>query len=188
MLKAFARALPVQVCVRGLFRILLVAAIVAALDQFTKELAVSSLSAGERITVLPGFFDITLTFNKGVAFGLFSNISDDFLRIIVLSFTTLIALGAVGYFYVFEFAGTLSGELALAMILGGAVGNIIDRVQLGHVIDFFLAYYQDYSWPVFNVADSAISLGVVILLFFHSKKDVQTVPGKSSDASSAHPD
>ena len=185
-MKIAGKLLPNEVYVKGIFRILILAAIVSAIDQFSKELAISYLSVGERINIIPGCFDITLTFNKGVAFGLFSNITSDFVRLAVLSLTTIIALSAVVYFFVFEFAGTLSGELALAMILGGAVGNIIDRVQLGHVIDFFLAYYRQYSWPVFNVADSAISVGVLVLLLFHSRRAVaQDSSGGESPSSCA---
>ena len=148
--------------------ILAVTGVVVLLDQYTKYLAVSLLSPAERVKVIPGFFDLTLTFNKGVAFGLFSSIDNDVVRYAVLGVTTVVALGAVLYFFLKELSDALSGQFAFALIVGGAMGNIIDRVRLGAVVDFFLAYYQEYHWPVFNLADSCISVGVAILLLFHS--------------------
>lgn len=152
---------------KTLFRVFLMTLVVVVLDQTSKLAAVSHIARGERIEIVPGLFDLTLTYNKGAAFGMFSGIADGTLRHILLSVTTLIALGAVFYFFVKELASNLTGQVAFALILGGAIGNVIDRVRLGEVIDFFLAYYQQYHWPVFNMADSCISIGVVILLLFH---------------------
>lgn len=152
------------------FRIMGITLLVIALDQWSKYLAVSLLTIGVRIKILPGFFDLTLTFNKGVAFGLFAGISNDALRYTILGITTLIALSAIVYFFIKELSGSVSGQIAFAMIIGGALGNQIDRIRLGQVVDFFLAYYDRYHWPVFNVADSCISIGVVILLLFHSRE------------------
>jgi len=152
-------------------RILFIIGLVIAVDQITKYLAVSFLRQGSRITIIPGCFDLTLTFNKGVAFGLFSSIENDLLRHIILGSTTIVALAAVIYFFVKELSNSLSGQIAFAMIVGGAIGNLIDRVRLGQVVDFFLAYYDKYHWPVFNMADSCISVGVIILLLFNWKSE-----------------
>lgn len=148
--------------------------LVLVADQITKQLALRYLEIGSRICIIPGFFDLTLTFNKGVAFGVFSDIHNDFLRQAILAVTTVVALVAVLYFIRSEMGGKLSGQIALALILGGAIGNVIDRMWLGQVVDFFLAYYKLYQWPVFNLADSCISVGVVILLIFGTKTSKKT--------------
>lgn len=149
-------------------RVIAATLLVIALDQYSKSFIQATIEPGERIPIISGFFDITLTYNKGVAFGLLSDISSNLLRYTFLGLTTVLALCAVVYFFVKELSGSLSGQLAFSLIVGGALGNIIDRVRLGHVVDFLLAYYKSYHWPVFNVADSCISIGVVILIIFHS--------------------
>ncbi|NMC63146.1 MAG: signal peptidase II [SAR324 cluster bacterium] len=152
-------------------RILVVIALVIVIDQITKYLAVSFLSQSNRINIIPGCFDLTLTFNKGVAFGLFSSIENNFLRHVILGITTIVALAAVIYFFMKELSDSLSGQIAFAMIVGGAIGNLLDRIRLGQVVDFFLAYYDEYHWPVFNMADSCISVGVALLLLFNWKSE-----------------
>ncbi len=155
-------------CAAVAFRVIAATLLVIAVDQYSKSVVQENIELGERIGVIPGFFDITLTCNKGVAFGLFSDISSNFLRYMVLGLTTLIALAAVVYFFIKELSGSISGQIAFSLIVGGAVGNIIDRLWLGHVVDFLLVYYKTHPWPVFNVADSCITTGVAILLLFHT--------------------
>ncbi len=122
-------------------------------DRFAKLLAISAMSLGQSIKVLPGVFHITLVFNKGAAFGLLRDRAAIF--VIVSTFVvTLIILFAWKH----KGLGALL-SVSLGLILGGAIGNLVDRMTYGYVIDYF-----DFRvWPVFNVADSAISAGVILL-------------------------
>lgn len=141
----------------------LVFALVIVLDQITKLAIVRNFERGDIHSVIPDVFNLTLAFNRGAAFGMFSGVPDG-TRQIILGVTTLIALSAVLFFLMRDFHGDRIAQLCLAMILGGAVGNIIDRVRLGEVIDFLDVYWGSYHWPAFNVADSAICVGVVLLI------------------------
>jgi signal peptidase II len=158
-----------RIGIRDWFCFFLVATLVVLLDQYTKELVMVYCVYGSDCSVIPGFFDISLTFNRGAAFGIFSNLQDG-MRQIVLGATTILALTVVAYFLLYEYCNDRIGQLALAMVVGGALGNIIDRVTLGMVIDFFDVYVGPYHWPAFNIADSCICVAVVILLFHRPKK------------------
>lgn len=137
--------------------------LVLSLDQVTKAAVLDLIQPGEVHPVIPGLFNLTLAFNKGVAFGMFADLGDG-LRQVMLGITAAVALAAVGWFFVRDYAGDLIGQGALVMILGGAIGNIIDRVRLGMVVDFLDVYVNEWHWPAFNIADSAICIGVVVLL------------------------
>ena len=138
--------------------------LVIVLDQLSKSLILSSFSVGEVRSIIPGFFNLTLTYNPGAAFGLLSDLPDGS-RVLVLSFTIFAALAAVGYFLLNEYYEDGIGQVGLLMIVGGAIGNIIDRARFGEVVDFLDVYFRSYHWPAFNIADSAICLGVTVLLF-----------------------
>lgn len=142
--------------------------LVWALDQASKHLVVSTLAPGEIWEVIPGFFNLILVHNRGAAFGLFSHLPDG-IREWVLFGTTFAALAVVMFFLVRDYAGDSVAQTGLMMILGGAAGNITDRVRLGEVVDFFDVFVGSYHWPAFNIADSAICLGVVMLLFRRPK-------------------
>ncbi len=148
-----------------LLLVVALALLVLALDQGTKALIQARLLPGDQAPVIPGLFSLTLTFNPGVAFGLFAGLPEG-VRLVVLSITTLLAVVAVLAFLFGEYGQTMAGRVGLGLILGGAVGNIVDRVRLGHVVDFLLVYYREWHWPAFNVADSAICIGVGVLLLF----------------------
>lgn len=158
LLKALGMSKTGALCMLGTF------VSVVFLDQLSKFIIVSNLRRNEIIPIIPEFFNLTLTFNRGAAFGMMSGLPDG-TRQIVLAITTLIALSAVLYFLMRDYHGELRAQICLAMIVGGAAGNIIDRVRLGEVIDFLDAYWGEYHWPAFNVADSAICIGVVLLIF-----------------------
>ena len=143
------------------FRWLWVSALVVAADQLTKWLATSSIALHERIPVLP-FFDWTLTYNRGVAFSLFND-GQGWQRYGLSAFALLVA-GAFTYWMAHLRRDERASALALALVIGGAIGNVIDRLRLGHVVDFVLLYWKDWSWPAFNVADSAIVCGAVLLV------------------------
>ena len=144
-------------------KLLLIAGAVVLLDQFTKILVVRSLPLYHSMAVIPGFFDLTHVQNPGGAFGFLAG-SDSRLRAVVFLFVSLVAVGLILWFY-FKSPSThpwLSG--AFAMIFGGAVGNLIDRLRFGKVTDFLDFYVGRLHWPAFNVADSAITVGIGIFL------------------------
>ena len=143
------------------FAWLWVSAVVVAADQLTKWLATTSIALHERIAVLP-FFDWTLTYNRGVAFSLFND-GQGWQRYGLSAFALLVA-GAFTYWMAHLERRERASALALSLVIGGAVGNVIDRLRLGHVVDFALIYWRDWSWPAFNLADSAICVGAVLLV------------------------
>ena len=133
----------------------LVALLVFVLDRVTKIAAVSNMSYGQSIKILPNIFHFTFVLNNGTAFGLFKGANAALAILSVVAITLII-------FYVLKNkapAPDLANSLALGLILGGALGNLFDRVRFGYVIDFI-----DFRvWPVFNIADSAITIGTCFL-------------------------
>jgi len=140
-----------------------IAVIVLVLDQLTKSYIRSTLGLYESIPVYESFFHITHARNTGGAFSLFADASPA-LRVPFFVIMTTIAIGALFYFLrqVEERQRLL--QFALAGILGGAIGNFLDRLLIGSVTDFLDVHYAGWTWPTFNVADSFISIGMVILL------------------------
>lgn len=141
-----------------------VAVMVIVADQIAKYFILQSVEYGAHIPVLSGFFALTLTFNRGAAFGLFSGIEDPLVRYIILGTTSLLALVGVVYVVVRDYKTRPSAFFALGAIVGGAIGNFIDRIRFGGVVDFLDVYWEEYHWPAFNVADSFICVGVGVLL------------------------
>lgn len=130
-------------------------------DQFTKIVVERLFRYGERRPVIDGFFDLTLVYNKGAAFSFLSTASG-WQR----WFFTVVGVAAA-IFILFLLARHSSQRLfaaALALIAGGALGNVIDRLIHGHVIDFLLFHHRGWSFPAFNIADSAITVGAVLLV------------------------
>ncbi len=115
------------------------------------------------INVLPGFFRITHVVNQGAAFGLFSD-SPSTLKSVLLILFSLLALMVVSTLLWRNSHALSAAGVALSLILGGAVGNLVDRLVQGHVVDFLDFYYDGYHWPAFNVADSAIVVGATLLV------------------------
>jgi signal peptidase II len=138
-------------------------------DQATKWAALKWLEYGKGERVVDGFFSLSLTFNKGIAFGVLSDLPD-LIRHILIAAATLAALATLIYFMVWRYHADFAAGIALAMIFGGAVGNIIDRLRFGKVVDFLDFYYSSFHWPAFNIADSAVCIGVCVLLLRPSKK------------------
>ncbi len=145
-----------------MLRWLWLSGLVIMLDQSSKLLAERLLSMHSAKPVIPGFFDLVLAYNKGAAFSFLAD-AGGWQR----WFFTALAV-AVSIFLILWLKRLRPGEtltaIALALILGGAVGNLIDRILYGHVIDFIHWYYRDFSWPAFNLADSAITLGATLLI------------------------
>lgn len=135
--------------------VFIVASLVLFLDRFTKIIAFNSLSKDQSIKVLDNIFHLTLVLNKGAAFGFLRDQRIFFVSISILAIGVII-------FYAFRRNGAgLYISSALGLILGGAAGNLIDRIKFGYVIDFL-----DFRvWPVFNVADSCITIGTIMLVF-----------------------
>lgn len=152
----------------SLLRVAVITIFVALLDQLSKTLILKEFSVGEVDRVIPGFFNLTLTFNYGAAFGLWGGLPDG-IREIVLGISITLALSVVWYFLRHPSYKTSTAYLALSCILGGALGNVVDRVTRGAVVDFLDVYYGSYHWPAFNLADSAICLGVFLLVLTPQK-------------------
>lgn len=136
-------------------------ALVIGLDQLTKWLANTSLAPHEPVAVLPGF-NLTLMFNTGAAFSLLGD-AGGWQRWLFTGLAVVASVVLVLWLRRLQ-AGQALLAVALALILGGAVGNLIDRVVFGHVIDFLDLYWRHHHWPAFNVADSAITVGAVLFL------------------------
>ena len=141
------------------------AALVAAtliLDRWTKVLIQKRFDLNESISIIDGFFNITYVRNTGVAFGIFDPASLPAKSILLSLFTVLAAVVVIAYSVRSPIQNRLL-QVALALILGGALGNLYDRLAYGYVVDFIELYAGAYHWPSFNVADSAISIGVALL-------------------------
>jgi len=139
------------------------------MDQITKWLTVENLPIHTPVPCFP-FFNLFLTYNKGVSFSLFSSTNP--LTPVYLSLMGLLICLIVLYWMIKEKDFLI--QTGLACILGGAIGNIIDRIRLGHVVDFLDVYYKTHHWPAFNVADSFICLGAFIIfirIFFTKEED-----------------
>ena len=134
------------------------------LDQVTKGLILRYLPFNKTIPVVKGFFNITHVLNPGGAFGLMANLSP-IMRNIIFLFVSSIAVGLIFYFYKKTPAQHSWLAAAFALIFGGAIGNLIDRIRFGMVIDFLDFYVCNLHWPAFNIADSAISIGIGIFLY-----------------------
>lgn len=139
--------------------------IVLFFDQLTKILVVSFLPLYSRVKIIPGFFDLVHVRNTGAAF---SFLAGDFSTWRQLFFVTVSVVGILVIFYVYRRLRSEEkwAKVALSLIFGGALGNLIDRLRLGEVIDFLDFYVGKYHWPAFNVADSAISIGAVMLFLY----------------------
>jgi signal peptidase II len=133
------------------------------LDQYTKNLVVQNLVEYERINLLP-IFDLVRFHNSGAAFSLLAD-AGGWQHWFFTGIAVLVSIGILWYLWVLPAAGCRTLSAGLALVLGGALGNLIDRLVQGYVVDFVLVYYGDWSWPAFNVADSAITVGVTLIIF-----------------------
>ena len=151
---------------------LILSAVVIILDIWTKQLVLKSIQLHEAIPVIPNFFQLVHVRNTGAAFGIGANASSKLVPI-------LLNLGAIAVFcvvVVYAFRTAVTDRLlqtGLHLILGGAIGNLLDRFRFGYVVDFLDVYVGNAHWPAFNVADSAICIGIA-LLFFDMRKKPET--------------
>ena len=142
----------------------LIAMLIVALDRYTKWLIAHRLTMHDSITVIPGFFRIIHTENPGAAFGLFADSPSQW-KVALLIIFSLLALAVVSMLLWKNSHRLTSTGVGLSLILGGAIGNLWDRIVSRHVVDFLLFYVGRYQWPAFNVADSAIVVGACLLVF-----------------------
>ncbi len=136
-----------------------------ALDHLSKWLAIVYLKPepGQyvnlpKVDLIPGLFQLQYAENTGAAFSMFDG------NVGALAIVSILAASAMTWWWTRLPAGEKWGRLALSLVVAGAIGNLIDRVFRGYVVDFFLAYFRDYRWPVFNVADTIICIGVGVLI------------------------
>ena len=142
---------------------IIVSLTIVVLDQLTKAMVRPALALHESVEVIPGFLDLTRVHNTGAAFGML-NAVDFPMKPLVLSLVALTALGGVAWY---AFTVPLADRLArigVAGVLGGAIGNLIDRATVGYVLDFVDAYFGTWHFWAFNVADAAITVGVIFMI------------------------
>ena len=138
------------------------AVVIVVVDQVTKLWALRALVPGASVRIIDGFFSLTLVMNPGLAFGMLAGVPEGFRWTVgLLSVIALMVLAGVAARMLPQ-GGRLS-PLAIGLIFGGAIGNLIDRFRFGAVVDFLDFYWRGWHWPAFNVADSAISVGVALL-------------------------
>lgn len=144
----------------------------AVLDQVTKAVVARSVELYRSVPVIPGFFNITRIHNKGAIFGFFSS-SGKLPVYLLLTGASFCALGFVVYYFIKTPASDIFTKLSLSLILAGALGNLIDRLFRGYVIDYLDFYIKREHFPFFNVADSCITVGALLLMitFFRRKPE-----------------
>ena len=142
--------------------VLLLAGAVVVFDQITKAVALEHLAPGVPVVLFDQWLSLTLVMNPGLAFGLLGTVPPAWRWLVAaLSLVALLVLARVALRVLPT--GGWPGRLAIGLIFGGAVGNLIDRGRFGAVVDFVDVHWRGWHWPAFNVADSAISIGVVLL-------------------------
>jgi signal peptidase II len=164
---------------------LFIATVVLAFDQFTKYWVSVKLREGDEIDIIKGFFKLSYTENPGIAFGMLNNGNLKWLLVSV----SVAAIVIVVYYMIRTSASNTLLLWSLSLLAAGICGNLIDRFRLGRVIDFILVYYKDYQWPVFNIADTAITIGAALMaieLFLAPQAERPTVePVEASNVESS---
>ena len=148
---------------RRLFYPIIIVALMS-IDQLTKALVARSVHFQSSKSIIPGFFNLTHIRNRGAIFGFFSH-SESRILFIFLTLVSLVALGLVIYYFFKTPSSQSFMNISLSVILAGALGNLIDRVFRGYVIDFLDFYIKGWHWPSFNVADACITTGAFLLIF-----------------------
>jgi len=145
-------------------KFLLISSLIIIADQISKFLIKSNLNLYEKINIINGFFQIKYIRNSGAVWGLFSN-SPNSLIPKLITLLSIIALIIVLFYFLKIESSCILELTSLSLIMGGALGNLVDRVTQGSVVDFLEFYIGKYHWPTFNVADFFISTGVILLIF-----------------------
>jgi signal peptidase II len=165
----------VNLALRARLPLIGIASVIVVLDQLTKWLVNRSMSLHESRSLVDGVLSLTYVQNRGAAFGLLSS-ADLPYQALIFSVVGVLALAAIVAYSLQMPVDNRLPQLGLALITGGAVGNLIDRATLGYVIDFIHVYWRQHDWPMFNVADSAISTGVALLVL-----DILRSPGEAPE-------
>jgi signal peptidase II len=142
---------------------LIVTVVVVILDQITKAIIRPSLALYQSREVIPGFIDLTRVHNTGAAFGMLNSAEFPF-KTLVLSIIAAIALGGVAWYAATVPLADRLARLGISGVLGGAIGNLLDRARSGYVLDFVDVYWRDWHFWAFNVADAAITVGVIFMI------------------------
>ena len=142
---------------------ILVPIAIVAIDQISKAMVRARLPLYASRTIIPGFMDFVHVPNSGIAYGLLQNVTFPF-KTVVIAMIAATAMISVGLYAASMARHQLIARIGLALIIGGAAGNLIDRVVTGSVVDFVDVYWRTYHFWVFNVADSAISVGVTVMI------------------------
>jgi signal peptidase II len=160
---------------------LLIAVIVVLLDRWTKHMVATHIRLYSHIQVIPGFFRITHTENTGAAFSLFADSPSPWKTWLLIAFSAVALIVVVTLLWKNHHRHVATG-IGLSLIMGGALGNLWDRLARGRVVDFLLVYVKQYQWPVFNLADSAIVVGagLLVLEILFSKSHTQDAPARES--------
>jgi signal peptidase II len=156
---------------------LLIVLVVIVLDRWTKRLVERRISIYTHIQIIPGFFRLTHTENTGAAFSMFADSPALWKTALLIGFS-VVALVVVSVLLWKNHPSHAVSGVGLALIMGGALGNLWDRLASGRVVDFLLFYVRHYQWPVFNLADSAIVVGAGLLIveIVFAKSHSQIVP------------
>jgi signal peptidase II len=136
---------------------------IVALDQVTKAAVRAKLPLHDSVTIVPGFLDLTHVRNTGAAFGILNGVDFRF-KTVAIALVATAALIGVGVYAARLAQHQLAARIGLALIIGGAAGNLVDRLVVGSVVDFVDVYWRSYHFWAFNVADSAITIGVAIMI------------------------
>ena len=137
--------------------------VIVGVDQATKAMVKAALPFQDSVTIIPGFMNFTHVLNSGAAFGILNGVDFPF-KTVLIAVIAMAALIGVGIYAASISHHQLVARIGLALIIGGAAGNLIDRVLFGSVVDFVDVYWRSYHFWAFNAADSAISVGVAILI------------------------
>lgn len=151
--------------IRAIHRIVcaLIVVLIFAGDQITKHIVEGSIAHGAVVTVIPGFFNLIHTENSGIAFSMFAGASSPWKLVLLIGVSLALLVTVVAVALKSRQMNWQTG-VGLALIVGGASSNLLDRIRFGQVVDFLDVYYRSYHWPTFNVADSAIVVGAGLLL------------------------
>ncbi len=137
--------------------------VLLAIDQITKAIIAATIPFYGSVPVIPGFFALSHVRNKGAIFGIFSQTGSP-LTTVLLTAASLLALGMVIFYFFKTPSSQKPMKITLTLILAGAFGNLIDRLFRGYVVDFLEVHVKSFYWPTFNVADSCISIGALVLV------------------------
>ncbi len=142
---------------------MIISTLTVLLDQATKYFVMKGMTVGQSIPIIDGFINLTFVMNPGAAFGFLSSSAENF-RVPFFLGVSVVAIGVVLFFYVKGAEENVLLQIGLSLVLGGAIGNLIDRIRFKEVVDFVDVYIHRLHWPAFNIADSAITIGVSVLV------------------------